>query len=470
MTDFRERCIGKASLIGTFAAIPHPVAVEVTAQSGLDFICIDWEHAQIARDTIENMVRAADVHRVPAMVRVPGHAPEAIAAALDSGARGVLVPRVSTAAQAAARGEGVALSAAGRARRRARTRRRLRLPHPRISRRRQCGRSWSRSRSRPPKGSPMSTEIAATDGVDVVFVGPGDLSVSIDAIGPAGADRLGQAIETIIGAALAHGKVAGIFCAKPEDVGRLGREGRQLLHPGQRHDVPRRRRRGRPRCCPQRVSASGRGLIRAAQFGCPQERQFFKLKTFALKSAALRIAFRGWGAFRVRQGLIRQSHCKLRSRVRLKGSSPCRSCHPSRRPWPRRATHSTAFARKFATCTPRHIANLAVRARELGDVIALWYGEGDMVTPAFIRDAAKAALDEGLTFYIPNMRGHGAADRGAVGLPDAACTASTFRSRARPSRRAACRRSTSRSSCWSIPAPTSSTSRRNGRTSTTPST
>ena len=53
------------------------------------------------------------------------------------------------------------------------------------------------------------------------------------------------------------------------------------------------------------------------------------------------------------------------------------------------------------------IANLALRARELGDVIALWYGEGDMTTPAFIREAAKAAFDEGLTFYIPNMRGHG---------------------------------------------------------------
>jgi aspartate aminotransferase len=52
------------------------------------------------------------------------------------------------------------------------------------------------------------------------------------------------------------------------------------------------------------------------------------------------------------------------------------------------------------------IADLALRARELGDVIPLWYGEGDMVTPAFIRDAAKAGFDEGLTFYIPNMRGH----------------------------------------------------------------
>jgi aspartate aminotransferase len=33
------------------------------------------------------------------------------------------------------------------------------------------------------------------------------------------------------------------------------------------------------------------------------------------------------------------------------------------------------------------------------DVIPLWFGEGDRVTPDFIRDAAKAALDEGITFY-----------------------------------------------------------------------
>ncbi|HUG61331.1 MAG TPA: aminotransferase class I/II-fold pyridoxal phosphate-dependent enzyme, partial [Methylomirabilota bacterium] len=52
-----------------------------------------------------------------------------------------------------------------------------------------------------------------------------------------------------------------------------------------------------------------------------------------------------------------------------------------------------------------NIAVLAVRAQEIGDVVALWYGEGDMVTPPFIRDAAKAALDGGNTFYIPDMRG-----------------------------------------------------------------
>jgi aspartate/methionine/tyrosine aminotransferase len=54
-----------------------------------------------------------------------------------------------------------------------------------------------------------------------------------------------------------------------------------------------------------------------------------------------------------------------------------------------------------------NIADLAARARELGDVIPLWFGEGDVVTPPFIRDAAKQALDDGMTFYIPNMRGYG---------------------------------------------------------------
>ena len=42
----------------------------------------------------------------------------------------------------------------------------------------------------------------------------------------------------------------------------------------------------------------------------------------------------------------------------------------------------------------------------LGDpnVIPLWFGESDLVTPAFIRDAAKRALDDGRTFYV-NKRG-----------------------------------------------------------------
>jgi 4-hydroxy-2-oxoheptanedioate aldolase len=219
MSGFREKCMGKTGLVGSFAAIPHPVAVEVMAQSGLDFLCIDWEHAQISRDMIEAMVRAADVHRVPAMVRVPGHAPEAIQAALDSGAQGVLVPRVSTAGQAAMavkasrypplgeRGVGPG-RAAGYG---------YRIPEYLAG---ANDRIVVALQVETAEGLANIDAIASVAGVDVIFVGPGDLSVSIDAIGPQGADRLDAAIRRVIGSAIAHGRTAGIFCASPEHVGR----------------------------------------------------------------------------------------------------------------------------------------------------------------------------------------------------------------------------------------------------------
>ncbi|TPM28161.1 HpcH/HpaI aldolase/citrate lyase family protein [Mesorhizobium sp. B2-3-4] len=219
MSEFRQKCISRANLIGSFVAIPHPVAVEVMALSGLDFLCIDWEHAQISRDTIETMVRAADVHGVPAMVRVPGHAPEAIQAALDSGAQGVLVPRVSTAAQAEAavkasrypplgeRGVGPG-RAAGYG---------YRIPEYLAA---ANDRVVVAVQVETAEGLANIEAIAEVDGVDVIFVGPGDLSVSIDAVGPEGADKLTNAIRTIVRATIAHGKPSGIFCASPQTVGR----------------------------------------------------------------------------------------------------------------------------------------------------------------------------------------------------------------------------------------------------------
>ena len=224
MRSFRQGCIDGTGMIGSFASIPHPAAVEVSAQAGFDFLCIDWEHSQIARDALENLVRAADVHSVPAMVRLPGHGPEAIAAALDSGARGVLVPRIATAEQArnavkatryppvGERGVGPG-RAAGYG---------YRIPDYLAVANAEIVLAVQVETA---EGLANSDAIAAVDGIDVVFVGPGDLSVSLGAMGPAGADRLGKAIETILAAARKRKKVAGIFCARPDDVGRWAARG-----------------------------------------------------------------------------------------------------------------------------------------------------------------------------------------------------------------------------------------------------
>lgn len=48
------------------------------------------------------------------------------------------------------------------------------------------------------------------------------------------------------------------------------------------------------------------------------------------------------------------------------------------------------------------IRRISLEGAEVDDVIPLWFGEGDDATPAFIREAAKQALDAGETFYSPN--------------------------------------------------------------------
>lgn len=224
MTGFRKKCIGFNRAIGTFCAIPHPVAVEVIATAGFDFLCIDWEHSQIGRERIEDLVRAADVHGTPAMVRVPGHAPEWIAAALDAGAAGVLVPRISTAPQAKAavsatrypplgeRGVGPG-RASGYG---------YRIPDYLASANESLVLAIQIETA---EGLANIDEIVAVEGVDVVFVGPGDLSVSIGAFGPGGTEKLESAIRQIAAASRAVGRVCGIFRPTADDIGKWSADG-----------------------------------------------------------------------------------------------------------------------------------------------------------------------------------------------------------------------------------------------------
>ncbi len=67
-------------------------------------------------------------------------------------------------------------------------------------------------------------------------------------------------------------------------------------------------------------------------------------------------------------------------------------------------TPKTPIRPSIQTLEPNGIALVSGAALHDPDVIALWFGESDLVTPTFIREAAKRALDEGRTFYT-NARG-----------------------------------------------------------------
>jgi aspartate/methionine/tyrosine aminotransferase len=75
------------------------------------------------------------------------------------------------------------------------------------------------------------------------------------------------------------------------------------------------------------------------------------------------------------------------------------------RPTAHRRVHCRAMLpirRNIQELQASRIRQVTLAGRDIPDLIPLWFGEGDEVTPAFIRDAAAAALGRGETFYGPN--------------------------------------------------------------------
>jgi 4-hydroxy-2-oxoheptanedioate aldolase len=77
-----------------------PRLVEMLARSGADQVFLDAEHGPMTEAECEEMVRAADLHDVPVVIRVPVNAPEVILRYLDIGTSGIMVPHVTTRADA----------------------------------------------------------------------------------------------------------------------------------------------------------------------------------------------------------------------------------------------------------------------------------------------------------------------------------------------------------------------------------
>jgi 2-keto-3-deoxy-L-rhamnonate aldolase RhmA len=98
----RDRLVARAPLLGTFVKTPHPVAVEILARSGFDLAVIDAEHGAVGREAIDLMILAGQAAGLPLIVRVPDDRPATLLGVLDSGAAGVMVPHVTSPAQAAA--------------------------------------------------------------------------------------------------------------------------------------------------------------------------------------------------------------------------------------------------------------------------------------------------------------------------------------------------------------------------------
>jgi 4-hydroxy-2-oxoheptanedioate aldolase len=221
---------------GLWCAIPDPFAVELTAALGLDYVCLDQQHGLIDHASMVALIRAAGATGCSPIVRVPSNEPWLLMRALDAGALGVVVPMVDDAAGAARAVAACRFPPAGR-------------------------RSYGPIRaaavvgSRDPaelesevlciaqietgEGLENVEEIAATPGLDGLYVGPADLALGlgIPLAGSGDDPRHADAVQRILRACKASGIGAGMHTRSGELARTYAGKGFTMLNVGTDHEL-----------------------------------------------------------------------------------------------------------------------------------------------------------------------------------------------------------------------------------------
>jgi len=199
-------------VFGPFMMLPAPGLVEMAGLAGFDFVLLDMEHGPHSIETVEHLVRAADAVDVPALVRVPENSAGWITRALDTGASGVCVPHVSTpaAAESAVRAAKFAplgqrgVNAASRAARYANL-------DAQDYFRRAGEEVLLLAQIEDRQGAESIGDILRVEGMDVIFIGPYDLSQSCGMLGEVADPKLREIIVRVIRECRAKAMTVGIF-------------------------------------------------------------------------------------------------------------------------------------------------------------------------------------------------------------------------------------------------------------------
>ena len=219
--SFTQRVRVGQRLLGSFAFLPSPGVVEILGHAGLDFVIIDQEHSPKSWEMVENMVRAAEVCGMAALIRVARIEEKEILQALEVGAVGIMVPFVETAdevrraaaalryAPEGTRGTCTQTRAAGYSVNRSRF----------VEFARDCNRELlliGLIESR--KGLDNIEEIVGVpNGLDVVFIGRSDLASDLGKPGQSGDPVVEAAAQKILAAALTSGTQVGLAQYAPAE-------------------------------------------------------------------------------------------------------------------------------------------------------------------------------------------------------------------------------------------------------------
>ena len=210
----KARLNDRKAAFGVMITFPSTPVVEMLGHLGFNWVLIDNEHGSITVDNSEDLIRAAEFSGIAPIVRPVANRPEIIAPFLDRGAWGVQVPHVNTADEARAAVDAVKYYPDG---------------HRGIfSRSRPAGYGFHTTpgeyvveANRNTLVCLMLEEVEAIDnlesmvqveGVDVYFIGSGDLSQSMGYPGQQTHPEVQAVMERGVAIIRKAGRVAGVSC------------------------------------------------------------------------------------------------------------------------------------------------------------------------------------------------------------------------------------------------------------------
>jgi 2-dehydro-3-deoxyglucarate aldolase/4-hydroxy-2-oxoheptanedioate aldolase len=206
----RRRVVAGEPTLGTFLGTASPVVAEVCAASGADWLLLDLEHGSGGEEQVRAVVPAAGGYGVPTVVRVESAARLRIGRVLDLGAAGVMLPRLNSADEVRAAVRHLRYPPHGD-RGVATYNRACRFGLDPGALDRAADEVLGIVQIESARAVDDADKIAAIDGVDVLFVGPRDLSHDLGVPGDVTAPAYLAALDRVRAAAHQHGKACGLL-------------------------------------------------------------------------------------------------------------------------------------------------------------------------------------------------------------------------------------------------------------------
>ena len=231
MTEFRKR-VGAGPVIGPFSLTTDPAFVEIMGWAGFDYVVLDLEHGPSSLETLQDLVRAAEVGGTFPLVRTKEGDLAMIGQALDVGAGGVVVPQVASARHAEAAVRRTKFAPRGERGVNPCVRAARYSAMDRFEYFSAAGEAVVVLQIEGRQAAENLDEILQVDGVDVLFVGPYDLSQSLGVVGQVDHPLVVETITRIVDSCGEKGVCAGLFCSTPDAARHWMRKGARFISYG----------------------------------------------------------------------------------------------------------------------------------------------------------------------------------------------------------------------------------------------